>query len=174
MSPSRSWLSVFAPAAGLLLLGAYGCSHEQKAPPARPSPPPMAARVVPPSPPAPPPEAASETPQTQSRDEPAIYFDFDSYLLRSDAHSELQKVASTLKAKNAALEIEGNCDELGTTEYNLALGEERAKAAKTYLEHLGVSNANVRTVSFGSERPKYPGHDDDARAKNRRDDLIVR
>ena len=172
MSPSRSWLSVFAPASGLLLLGAYGCSHEQKAPPARPTSPPMAARVVPPSPPEPPPEAPSGAPQ--AKDEPAIYFDFDSYTLRSDAHSVLQKVASTLKARNAALEIDGNCDELGTTEYNLALGEERAKAAKTYLEHLGVSNAKVRTVSYGSERPKYQGHDDDAHAKNRRDDLIVR
>ncbi len=172
MNSSRSWLSLFAPASGLLLLATYGCSHEQKAPPARPTPPPMAARVVPPSPPEPPPEAASEPPQ--AKDEPAIYFDFDSYTLRSDAHSVLQKVASTLKARNAALEIDGNCDELGTTEYNLALGEERAKAAKSYLEHLGVSNAKVRTVSYGSERPKYQGHDDDAHAKNRRDDLIVR
>ena len=172
MNSSRSWLSVFAPASGLLLLGAYGCSHEQKAPPARPTPPPMAARVAPPSPPEPPAEAPSEAPQ--AKDEPAIYFDFDSYTLRSDAHSVLQKVASTLKARNAALEIDGNCDELGTTEYNLALGEERAKAAKTYLEHLGVPNAKVRTVSYGSERPKYQGHDDDAHAKNRRDDLIVR
>jgi peptidoglycan-associated lipoprotein len=164
---------MFAPAAGLLLLGAYGCSHEQKAPPAHPAPPPMAARAAPrPTPPEPPAEAPSEAPQADN--EPAIYFDFDSYTLRSDAHSVLQKVAGTLKARNAALEIDGNCDELGTTEYNLALGEERAKAAKSYLEHLGVSNAKVRTVSYGAERPKYQGHDDDAHAKNRRDDLIVR
>ncbi len=173
MNSSRSWLSLFAPASGLLLLGAYGCSHEQKAAPAHPTTsPPVAARVAPRPTPEPPPEAPSEAPQ--AKDEPAIYFDFDSYTLRSDAHSVLQKVASTLKARNAALEIDGNCDELGTTEYNLALGEERAKAAKTYLEHLGVSNAKVRTVSYGSERPKYQGHDDDAHAKNRRDDLIVR
>lgn len=174
MNSSRSWLSLFPPAGGLVLLAAFGCSHQQKAPPAvpGPAPSPMAARVVAPRPPDPPPEAPSEAPQAKA--EPAIYFDFDSYTLRSDAHSVLQKVASTLKARNAALEIDGNCDELGTTEYNLALGEERAKAAKTYLEHLGVPNAKVRTVSYGSERPKYPGHDDDARAKNRRDDLIVR
>ncbi len=56
----------------------------------------------------------------------------------------------------------------------MALGEERARAAKSYLVHLGVPNAKVKTVSYGSERPKYPGHDDDAHAKNRRDDLIVR
>ena len=174
MNSSRSWLSLFAPASGLVLLGAFGCSHEQKAPPARPAPAPVsvAARRAPAPGPQPAVEAPSEAPQASN--EPAIYFDFDSYMLRSDAHSVLQKVASTLKAKNAALEIDGNCDELGTIEYNLALGEERAKAAKSYLEHLGVPNAKVRTVSYGSERPKYPGHDDDAHAKNRRDDLIVR
>jgi peptidoglycan-associated lipoprotein len=168
MNSSRSWLRLLVPASGLVLLGAFGCSHEQKAPPARPAP----ARVVPRPPPEPPAEAPSEAPQASN--EPAIYFDFDSYTLRSDAHSVLQKVASTLKARNAGLEIAGNCDELGTIEYNLALGEERAKAAKSYLEHLGVPNAKVRTISYGSERPKYPGHDDDAHAKNRRDDLVVR
>ena len=172
MNSSRSWLSVLVPASGLLLLGAYGCSHEQKAPPARPTPPPMAARVASPPTPEPSAEAPSEAPEANN--EPAIYFDFDSYTLRSDAHSVLQKVASTLKARNAGLEIDGNCDELGTTEYNLALGEERAEAAKSYLERLGIPNAKVRTVSYGSERPKYQGHDDDAHAKNRRDDLIVR
>jgi peptidoglycan-associated lipoprotein len=172
MNSSRSWLRLLVPASGLVLLGAFGCSHEQKAPPARPAPAPVAARVVPRPPPEPPAEAPSEAPQASN--EPAIYFDFDSYTLRSDAHSVLQKVASTLKARNAGLEIAGNCDELGTIEYNLARGEERAKAAKSYLEHLGVPNAKVRTISYGSERPKYPGHDDDAHAKNRRDDLIVR
>ena len=72
------------------------------------------------------------------------------------------------------LRIEGNCDDLGTTEYNLALADERARAAKSYLVHLGVPDSRIATISYGSERPKYPGHDDDARAKNRRDDLVVR
>lgn len=157
---------------GLFGFSAFGCSHEQKAPPARPSPP-VAARVEPRQPPPDPPAEAPAPPQEAM--EPAIYFDFDSYTLRSDSHSVLQKIADEVKGKrDAKLEIEGNCDELGTTEYNMALGEERAKAAKTYLVHLGVPNAKVKTVSYGSERPKYPGHDDDAHAKNRRDDLIVR
>ena len=157
---------------GLMGFGAFGCSHEQKAPPARPSPP-VAARVEPRQPPPDPPAEAPAPPQDTT--EPAIYFDFDSYTLRTDAHSVLQKIADQVKgAHDARLEIEGNCDELGTTEYNMALGEERAKAAKTYLVHLGVPNVKVKTVSYGSERPKYPGHDDDAHAKNRRDDLIVR
>ena len=84
----------------------------------------------------------------------------------------LQSIADAVHRQSASLAIEGNCDELGTTEYNLALGEERARAAKTYLMHLGVPASRIATISYGSQRPKYPGHDDDARARNRRDDLI--
>jgi len=84
-------------------------------------------------------------------------------------------VSQRLKKQPAiAVRIEGNCDELGTTEYNLALGEERAKSAKAYLEHLGVATARLQTISYGSERPKYDGHDEAARAKNRRADFVVR
>ena len=170
MKGSRSWFGIVALAFGA---GALGCSHEQKEPPAHPAPTPVAAVRRAPTPPPPPAEVASEAPEPKT--EPAIYFDFDSYTLRTDAHSVLQKIADQVKgAHDARLEIDGNCDELGTTEYNMALGEERAKAAKTYLVHLGVPNVKVKTVSYGSERPKYPGHDDDAHAKNRRDDLIVR
>ena len=165
-------------ALGLLVpltgLGGLGCSHEQKAPPARPSAPPVAARA-----PAPPPArdepAQAENDGSSQDKEPAIYFDFDSALLRGDSHQVLQQVASEVRAeKTGKIRIEGNCDELGTTEYNLALGEARARAAKTYLVHLGVADGRVATVSYGSERPKYPGHDDQAHAKNRRDDLVVR
>jgi peptidoglycan-associated lipoprotein len=173
MSSSGSIVRSLLLASGLWGLGATGCSHAQKAPPARPSPP-VAARVQPRQPPPEPPTEAPPAP-VADKEEPAIYFDFDSSTLRSEAHSVLQKIADEVKGKrNADLEIEGNCDELGTTEYNMALGEERARAAKTYLLHLGVPNAKVRTVSYGSERPRYAGHDDDAHAKNRRDDLIVR
>jgi peptidoglycan-associated lipoprotein len=162
MSSASSWMNVIALSCGLCGLGAFGCSHEQKAPPAHPAPTPVATRITP-----------HQRPRNDGQ--PAIYFDFDSYALRQEAHSVLQTLASELKAKNdGRLEIDGNCDELGTTEYNLALGEERARAAKSYLEHLGVADAQVKTVSYGAERPKYPGHDDDAHAKNRRDDLIVR
>jgi peptidoglycan-associated lipoprotein len=174
MSSPRSSSGLVALSSGLLLLGGpLGCSHEQKAPPAHPAPAAVGARVTRrPAPPEPPAEAPSEAPQ---KEEPSIYFDFDSYTLRSEAHSVLQKVADQIKSKREAkLEIDGNCDELGTIEYNLALGEERARAAQTYLGHLGVPNGQMKTVSYGSERPKYPGHDDDAHAKNRRDDLIVR
>lgn len=154
-------------------VGGLGCSHEQKAPPAHPAPPPVvAARRV--TPPPAPPQEVTQTDAPRAG-EPSIYFDFDSALLRPDSHDVLQKVASSLRASDRSkVRIEGNCDELGTTEYNMALGEERARAAQAYLLHLGVPKGRLQTVSYGSQRPKYTGHDDDAHAKNRRDDLIVR
>ena len=173
MNSASSSLHPLTVLLGVFGFGAFGCSHEQKAPPARPLPPPVAARVEPRQRPPEPPAEAPGPPQDTF--EPAIYFDFDSYTLRSDAHSVLQKIADEVKGKqDAKMEIDGNCDELGTVEYNMALGEERARAAQTYLVHLGVPNGKVKMISYGSERPKYPGHDDDAHAKNRRDDLIVR
>ncbi len=154
----------------------FGCSHEQKAPPAHAAPAPVASvHRAPPRPQPPAPAVASDAPKRKEEPEPSIYFDFDSALLRPEAHDVLQKVAASLRSRDTgALRIEGNCDELGTTEYNLALGEERARAAQAYLLHLGISKGRLQTVSYGSERPKYPGHDDDAHAKNRRDDLVVR
>ena len=102
----------------------------------------------------------------------AIFFDFDSALLRNDARPELQKVAQEAK-KAKAVRIEGNCDERGTTEYNLALGDARARSAATYLERLGVRKNKVSTISYGSERPKVPGHDESAWSQNRRDDFRI-
>jgi len=102
----------------------------------------------------------------------AIYFDFDSALLRTDARPELQKVAQEAK-RAKAIRIEGNCDERGTTEFNLALGDARARSAATYLERLGVRKNKIATVSYGSERPKVPGHDESAWSQNRRDDFRI-
>ena len=168
MSPSRLALG-----AALTLLTAAGCSHEQKpqptAHPVTQAPPPAPARKVAAQAPA---EEPAETPR--QKEDLAVFFDFDSSLIKDDARPVLQNVADTVRKQRASLQIAGNCDELGTVEYNLALGEERARAAKTYLMHLGVPANKIATVSYGSQRPKYPGHDDDARAKNRRDDLVVR
>lgn len=102
----------------------------------------------------------------------AIYFDFDSALLRNDARPELQKLAKEAK-RAKAIRIEGNCDERGTTEYNLALGDARARSAATYLERLGVHKNKISTVSYGSERPKVSGHDESAWSQNRRDDFRI-
>jgi len=160
-------VAILGPIVGL---AGIGCSHEQKAPPSHPSQP-MAAQAPPRR--AAPAQAATDGPSDKA--EPVVFFDFDSYSLRKEAHPVLQEVASKLRDQGTGkVRIEGNCDDLGTTEYNLALGDERARAAKTYLVHLGVPDSRIATISYGSERQKYPGHDDDARAKNRRDDLVVR
>jgi peptidoglycan-associated lipoprotein len=158
----------------LLVIGTLttACAHEESAKtvsapkPAEAPAPKQAARPAP-TPPAP----VAEAPRDDGN---AIYFDFDSSLVRDDARPVLQKVGREVKARSESLKVEGNCDEVGTVEYNLALGEARARSAKEYLVHLGVPSGRIAIASYGSQRPKYPGHDEDAHAKNRRDDLLIR
>ena len=97
-----------------------------------------------------------------------IYFDFDKSDIRSDARFALEKVADYLK-KNPKVKIviEGHCDELGTEEYNMALGERRALSARRYLVSLGVAPERMGTVSYGEDRPIDPAHNDTAWALNR-------
>jgi peptidoglycan-associated lipoprotein len=98
-----------------------------------------------------------------------IHFDFDRYLLRDDARGILKdNVAFLLEYPSLAIQIEGNCDERGTDEYNLALGDKRARAAEDYLKRAGLATGRLSTVSFGEERPLDPGHNEEAWAKNRR------
>ena len=98
-----------------------------------------------------------------------IHFDFDQSFIREDAKATLREVADYLKANPAAsILIEGHCDERGTAEYNIALGERRAESTKSYLVSLGVKSGALSTVSFGEEKPLDPGHDEAAWAKNRR------
>jgi peptidoglycan-associated lipoprotein len=102
-----------------------------------------------------------------------VYFDFDSYVLGADAREILKKDAQFLLQNTPSqVQIQGNCDERGSAEYNLALGENRAKAAMKYLITLGVSADRLSFISFGKEKPLDPGHDEAAWAKNRRDDLV--
>jgi len=104
-----------------------------------------------------------------------IYFDFDKSDLRADAREGLQANASYLKSNsNVQITIEGNCDERGSNEYNLALGKRRAEAAYKYLVDLGIDGSRMTTVSYGEERPAVEGHNELAWAKNRRDDFKVR
>src|ERR1051326_1253177 len=102
------------------------------------------------------------------------FFAYDESTLSADAQSALSTSANWLK-KNPQynLLIEGHCDERGTEQYNLALGDRRANTAKEYLATLGVDSARIRTVSYGEERPFGPGHDESAWAKNRRDHLVL-
>jgi peptidoglycan-associated lipoprotein len=96
-----------------------------------------------------------------------VFFDFDKFELRSDARAILQENARLLKEIGGNLVLEGHCDERGTEDYNLALGQRRADAVLEYLTDLGVSASGVRTVSYGEERPFDSGHDESAWAKNR-------
>jgi len=101
-----------------------------------------------------------------------IYFDFDKSNLKSEAKANLDKTAAWLsKNSTVKIKIEGNCDERGTNEYNMALGERRANSAKEYLVNLGVATNRLETMSWGEEKPLDPGHDEAAWAKNRRDDF---
>jgi len=155
------------------LTSGVGCSHTQqvtKAPEPAPPPPAMETRRIEP----PPPVQQSYVRPAALRQENAAYFDFDSSLLRQDAQPVLQQVAERLRANpRARVRIEGNCDERGTDEYNLALGAHRAEAAKRYLVNLGVAGARIKTVTYGKEQPKYTGHDESSWAKNRRDDFAL-
>jgi peptidoglycan-associated lipoprotein len=103
-----------------------------------------------------------------------IYFDFDAYKLSGQARATLVNDGELLKkAPVAKVRIEGNCDERGSDEYNLALGERRAKAAMEYLVTIGIPANNLSVVSYGKEKPADPGHDEAAWSKNRRDEFVV-
>ncbi len=103
-----------------------------------------------------------------------IYFDFDQAGIRPDMADRMANNALFLKqTQGYSVVIEGNCDERGTNEYNLALGERRALNAKEYLVHLGVEANRIRTIGYGEERPLFQGQDEFSYAQNRRDDFIL-
>ena len=102
------------------------------------------------------------------------FFDYDSSELSDEAQRALNENAGLLKQYTSwTVTIEGHCDERGTAEYNLALGERRAVAARAYLVSLGISADRLRTVSYGKEFPFDPGHDESAYAKNRRAHFVI-
>ena len=103
-----------------------------------------------------------------------VFFNYDSAELDSDAQELLQDQVAWLKQySNVSVIIEGHCDERGTREYNLALGEKRAQSVKNYLISLGISSDRVSTISYGKERPAVVGSNDGAWAQNRRSVTLV-
>lgn len=115
--------------------------------------------------------AAREELQSQLQD---IHFDFDKYNIRPQDRSILKKNYEVLAGESRAeVLIEGNCDERGTVEYNLALGQRRANAARDYLVSLGMDADQLSTISYGEERPLDPRHNEDAWAKNRRCHFVI-
>jgi peptidoglycan-associated lipoprotein len=103
-----------------------------------------------------------------------VHFAFDSAVIRDSEHANLQAVATELQQNpNEQLEVDGNCDERGTDEYNRSLGERRALAAREALAGMGIDASRVHEISYGKDKPVDPGHDEAAWAKNRRDDFVV-
>lgn len=103
-----------------------------------------------------------------------VFFDFDKSVLRDDAKATLNRNAAWLKANaNARVSVEGHCDERGTNEYNLALGDRRAKAVKDFLVAAGIAANRLQTISYGEERPFVLGHDESAWRWNRRGHFLI-
>ena len=102
----------------------------------------------------------------------SVYFDFDSNSVKDEYRNLIQAHSHYMADKrDSKMRIEGNCDERGSREYNLALGQRRAEAVKKLITVMGVSDGRIETVSYGEEKPKAPGHDESAWAENRRADI---
>ena len=105
---------------------------------------------------------------------PDVYFDYDESNLSDDARSKLARNADLLKSQaQFMVTIEGHCDERGTNEYNLALGERRANAVRDYLGSLGVAGDRLRTISYGEERPVCTQHEESCWSQNRRAHMVI-
>ncbi len=103
-----------------------------------------------------------------------IFFEFDRYDIRPGDAETLKANSDVLKKfPKVKIQIEGHCDERGTYEYNLALGERRANSAKTYLMSLGIAADRISTISYGEEKPLDPAHNEEAWAKNRRANFVI-
>jgi len=179
----------------LALLVFAGACHKNKPPVARPLPPPppvtntnpTSSTPAPPTPvpdttPVPKEPAITEDPLTSSdldainKNSPfqPVFYPLDGYEVDGTAQQALNANATLLKKYPTwVITIEGHCDERGTAEYNLALGEKRALSAKTYLVSLGIPADRLRTVSYGKEFPFDPGHDEGAWSQNRRAHFVV-
>lgn len=152
-----------------LLVG--GCGKKtMQAPQTAPTQEPVQTPPTPPPPPPPPP--AHETPAAPEMSD--VYYDYDSATLRDDARSTLTENGRMLvQATSTRVTVEGHCDERGSVDYNLALGERRAAAAKDFLVSYGVGAERIETISYGENRPFALGHDEASWAQNRRAHFVV-
>ena len=162
----RSVVFATVPLAALI-----ACSHAQPAPVAAPvAQPPAPVQVF--AEPAPAPQPVAAVPQLTTV---GVYFDYDSADLLPDTRAALQSFFDQAQQQpEQRIRIEGNCDERGTREYNLALGQRRSDAARKYLVDLGFPADRITTISYGKEHPRAQGHDEEAWRQNRRDDLVPR
>lgn len=173
------------------LAAGYGCAKKK---PIEPTPPPAPEAPAPPAPPPPaPPPPAPPKPEPPPAADPfagdleavnryvaeqgllgAVYFDFDRYDVKPEARERLQRNAEFLgQHPEFLVRIEGHCDERGTNEYNLALGQRRADAARDYLVTLGVERARLETVTYGEEAPVCTEHAEPCWSRNRRAQFVI-
>ena len=169
---------------------ATGCSKKQVvteiaagepivAKPAPVPPPPPAPTPAPPPPPAPAPAPAPIPPPPPKAEESLdldslrIFFAFDDYNLSTKARENMEKLSGWMNRNpEGKIQIEGHTCDIGSAEYNLALGDRRANSAKRYLEQLGISSNRLSTISYGEERPMVPNKNEANRSKNRRDEFV--
>jgi peptidoglycan-associated lipoprotein len=164
----RSVVAVLVLLMALLLAFTAGCA--KKARPAMPAEEPM---VTQPEVAEPEPEP-EPTPMLELLGLEDVHFDFDRSNIRPDARETLLEHAEKLQeASDADVLIEGHCDERGTNEYNMALGERRARSARDFLVSYGIPTSRLSTISYGEERPLDPGHNEESWARNRRAHFIV-
>ena len=152
------------------VLALVACSHAQPAP--APAAAPVVAEALPPPAPTPAPAPVAAKPPADVAPV-SVYFDYDASELSPETRTVLQSFLEQARQRpDQGARIEGNCDERGSREYNLALGQRRADAARKYLENLGLDPGRITTISNGKERPRASGHDEAAWRENRRDDLV--
>ncbi len=154
---------------GLIVLVAFLAGCHKKTPPPVEQPTPVDTTAAPPPPPPPPPPTPQPVPELLESAFQTIYFDSDKYNIRADQTAAMEANAALLKENGTVrVKIEGHCDERGTNEYNLRLGERRAKSIMSYLIEMGVTADRLEMMSYGEEQPADPGHDEAAWARNRR------
>ncbi len=181
---ARRFSALILSAVVALAIGA--CKKAEPEPPPPPPPPPPAAEPPPPEPVPPPPEPPVEPEYVSPWSEDIVeanaevhekgllgdvYFEFDKATLTDATRSQLGKNADFLKSRDGedfVITIEGHCDERGTNDYNLALGDRRANAARDYLTSLGISGGRLKTISYGEERPQCDDSNEDCWQLNRR------
>lgn len=183
MRDRRALLPLFL----VLALVAFSGACKKKQPQTEPTPPPAEEpERTPPPPPPPPKKEVKETFEPPKEERltaidinnrrilQTVYFAFDSAELTPTAQQTLRSNAQWLKSNPGyKIVIQGHCDERGTIEYNLALGERRANAVRDYMTSLGTSRNSMRVVSYGEERPAAPGHDESAWSQNRRAEFLA-
>jgi peptidoglycan-associated lipoprotein len=179
-------------AALMLIIGIGVAACSKKTPAVAPPPPPMPTAPAPPPPPQPPPPAPAPPPTQAPLTEEQIFaqksleqlnaerplmdvfFDLDSSNIREDSRASLQKNADWMKRwTSTRITVEGHCDERGSSEYNLALGERRANAVKAYLTGLGIPTDRVAIVSKGEEAPACSEHNEACWQQNRRGHFVI-